>query len=68
MAKGEIAHHEQFHRWPQRFQKLSAAIVLKCVCRLERVNPSPHATHMQHMTLKTSRQLGKYINESIDIE
>ena len=26
VAKGEIAHHEQFHLWPQLFQKSSAAI------------------------------------------
>ena len=36
MAKGEIAHHEQFHLWPQCFQKSSAAIALKCVW--EKVN------------------------------
>ena len=37
VAKGEIAHHEQFHLWPQCFQKSSAAISSKCVCRWERV-------------------------------
>ena len=26
VAKGEIAHHEQFHLWPQCFQNSSAAI------------------------------------------
>ena len=36
-AKGEIAHHEQFHLLPQRFQKLSAGIASKCICRQERV-------------------------------
>ena len=29
VAKGEIAHHEQFHLWPQCFQKSSAAIASK---------------------------------------
>ena len=38
MAKGEIAHHEQFHLWPQCFQKSSAAIAAKCVYSRERVN------------------------------
>ena len=33
VAKGEIAHDEQFHFWPQCFQKLSAAIASKYVCR-----------------------------------
>ena len=26
VAKGEIAHHKQFHLWPQYFHKSSAAI------------------------------------------
>ena len=29
MAKGEIAHHDQFQLWPQCFQKSSAAIKVK---------------------------------------
>ena len=37
MAKGEIAHNEQFHLWPQCFQNSSAAIASKCVSRWERV-------------------------------
>ena len=37
VAKAEIAHHEQFHLWPQRFQKSSAAIASECVCRRENV-------------------------------
>ena len=36
VAKGWIAHHEQFHLWPQCFQMSSAAIASKCVCRSER--------------------------------
>ena len=40
MAKGEIAHYEQFQLRPQCFQKPSAAIAfaiaLKCVCKWER--------------------------------
>ena len=38
MAKGEIAHHKQFHLWQQCFQKSSADIASKCVCRWETVN------------------------------
>ena len=30
MAKGEIAHHDQFQFWQQCFQKSSAVIALKC--------------------------------------
>ena len=37
VAKGEIAHHEQFQLWPQCFQKSSTAIASKRVCRWERV-------------------------------
>ena len=37
MAKGEIAHHEQFHLWPQCFQKSSAAEASESVCMWERV-------------------------------
>ena len=33
VAKGEIAHQQQFHLWPQYLQKSSAAIASKCVCR-----------------------------------
>ena len=36
VAKGEIPHHEQFHLCPQCFQKSSAAISSKCICRWER--------------------------------
>ena len=39
-CKISIRDDEQFHLWPQCFQKLSAAIVSKCVCRWERVNMS----------------------------
>ena len=39
VAKGEIAHHEHFHLWPQCFQKSFAAILSKCVCKWERVKP-----------------------------
>ena len=38
MVKGEIAHHGQFHLRQQCFQKSSAAIAFKWVCRWERVN------------------------------
>ena len=37
MANGEIAHHVQFQLLSQCFQKSSAAITWKCVCRWERV-------------------------------
>ena len=40
MARGEIAHHKQFHLWPQRFQKSSAFFGSKCVCKWERVKLS----------------------------
>ena len=37
MANGEIANYKQFHHLSQCFQKSSAAIPLKWVCRRERV-------------------------------
>ena len=37
MAKGEIAHHEQFHLRPQCFQKSFAAKASESVCIWERV-------------------------------
>ena len=39
MAKGDIAHKEQFFIFPQSFQNLSAADVLNFICMWERVNP-----------------------------
>ena len=30
VAKGKIAHHDQFHLWPKCFQKSSAVITSKC--------------------------------------
>ena len=38
MAKEEIAHHEQFHLWPQCSLKSSADIASESVCMWERVN------------------------------
>ena len=32
VARGEIAHHEQFHPFPQCFQNLSTAETSECVC------------------------------------
>ena len=37
MAKGEIAHYEQFINLPQWFQKSSAAEASKSICMWERV-------------------------------
>ena len=36
VAKGEIAHDEQFLHLPHCFQKLSAEDAFKCVCNWER--------------------------------
>ena len=38
VAKGEIAHYEQFLLLPQWFQKLSASDKSECVYKCERVN------------------------------
>ena len=63
VAKGEIAHHEQFLLWQQCFQKFSAAISSKCVYRWERVKAliSPlkvtqHSINLQQKVLKSSWQ------------
>ena len=54
VAKGKIAHHEQFHLWSQCFQKLSATIASKCVRRRERVKP------FKYLHQICSRWLGQY--------
>ena len=56
MAKGEIAHDEQFLLWRQCFQKSSAAIVSKCVCRWQRVKYHVMLSLQPH----TVKIFGKY--------
>ena len=51
MAKGAIAHHEQFPLWPQYFQKSSAAIASNSVWRWESVNSSELASSIYFIVL-----------------
>ena len=50
MAKGEIAHHEQFLISPQCFQKSSALEASESVCMRKRVNTEmfSNGTHLKH--------------------
>ena len=50
MAKGEIAHHEQFHLWPQCFQKSSAGgkgLTIKGFEKYARLSVSSEGTQIR---------------------
>ena len=62
VAKGEIAHHEQFLLLPQCFQKSSASNAPECDCKWKRVGNSNKCIRYKVNTMSNQ----KFINNQTE--
>ena len=69
VEKGDIAHFEQFHLFPQCFPKAFFFNMLKCVYMVEIVNPFPHNNTFwriwERSLLKTLWEKEKFLVQAI---